>query len=250
LRRKIAAITFDLWNTLYSGEIGAADKVRPKRVAAVGQALAESGVAVTDEQLKEVYSSGYDAYLAAWSQGRHYGAREQVLHILSRFGVNPREDVLTRAAWAIEEASRLSQLTLLPGVVETIPWLSQTGIRLGIISDTSLTPGRILVEYLQADGLLDYFSALTFSDETGFPKPDPRMFTRTLDALGVAASNSAHVGDMPRTDVAGAKAAGMLAIRCAAAVDHPEPPEADFVIKDHRELPGILTSVAQEPAPA
>jgi hypothetical protein len=33
---------------------------------------------------------------------------------------------------------------------------------------------------------------------------------------------------------------GMATIRCAGVVDHPEPPHADFVISDHREIPEIL----------
>ena len=48
------------------------------------------------------------------------------------------------------------------------------------------------------------------------------------------------MGDTPRTDIAGAKAMGMVTIRCAGAIDHEEPPEADFVIRDHREIPAIL----------
>ena len=53
-----------------------------------------------------------------------------------------------------------------------------------------------------------------------------------------------HIGDTPRTDIAGAQALGMTTIRCAGSADHPEPPEADFVIKDHREIPAILEELA------
>jgi HAD superfamily hydrolase (TIGR01549 family) len=248
--QKITAVTFDLWNTIYSGDIGDADKVRPKRMQALAWALARSGVDATPEQLEEAYATGFDAYLAAWSTGEHYGAREQVLHILSRFGAVPSQEVLQEAAWSIEEASRLAHLRLLPGVAETIPALAEAGFSLGIISDTSLTPGRIITDYLRADGLLDHFSALTYSDETGFPKPDRRMFLRTLERLGAQPSAGMHVGDMPRTDIAGARAVGMVAVRFAGGVDNLDPPEADFVIRDHRELPAVIASVAREPARA
>ncbi len=81
---------------------------------------------------------------------------------------------------------------------------------------------------------------LTWSDETGFPKPDARMFTRTLAALAADPAQAAHVGDTPRTDIAGAKALGMIAIRYTAAADQEEPPEADYIVHDHRELPELL----------
>ena len=38
----------------------------------------------------------------------------------------------------------------------------------------------------------------------------------------------------------------MTAIRCAGVMDHTELPEADFVIRDHRELPGILEELDWE----
>ena len=121
-----------------------------------------------------------------------------------------------------------------------LPALAAAGVGLGVISDTGLTPGRILTTFMERDGVLDYFGALTFSDETGFPKPHPQMFLRTLARLGVPPREAAHVGDMPRTDVAGAQALGMLSVRMAAAEDHPEPPEAHLVIRDHRELRALL----------
>ena len=53
---------------------------------------------------------------------------------------------------------------------------------------------------------------VTFSDEVGVRKPHPEIFARTLAALGVSASEAAHVGDDLTTDVAGARGIGMRAI--------------------------------------
>ena len=238
--KPIRAITFDYWNTLYSGNSGVMDEVWPLRLAALREALEAAGLQVSDEDLERARRSSFDAYMAAWQGGKHFGAREHVRYVLAFFKATAPEEVIDRATVKVEEASLRARLQLLPGALETIPVLAKSGYRLGIISDTSLTPGRLLLTYLESDGLLEYFAAFTFSDETGFPKPDARMFERTLAILGAAPEETAHVGDTPRTDVAGAKALGLLAIRCAAAEDHQEPPEADFVIRDHRELPELL----------
>ena len=238
----IMALTFDLWNTLYAAD-GGYDTVRPRRVQALRRMLAAGGAHPTEDEMEQTFRSGFDAYMEAWTAGRHYGAHHQVLHFLDRFGVDPAaiaEETVSRTVHDIEDASRSARLELLPGVRETIPALAAAGYRLGIISDTSLTPGRVLREFLAADGLLDCFSVLTFSDETGYPKPDRRMFESTLATLGAEPGRAAHVGDTPRTDIAGAKAVGMVAIRCAGTADHQEPPEADFVIRDHREIAAIL----------
>jgi putative hydrolase of the HAD superfamily len=197
--------------------------------------------------MQQAYRAGFEAYMGAWGNGRHFGAREQVLFFLEYFLENAEavpEATIADTATEIEEASLLADLQLLPGARQTIPELVAAGYRLGVISDTSLTPGRILRRFLERDELLADFGVLTFSDETGYPKPDARMFTRTLAGLGAEPAQAAHVGDTPRTDIAGAKALGMKAIRYAAAADHDEPPEADFVIRDHREILGLLQSLS------
>jgi len=240
---RVTAMTFDFWNTLYSADGETMDKVRPVRIEALRRVLASGGVDPTEDDLQGAYRAGFDAYMASWTGGVHFGAREQVLYILAHFGVDATavpDGLIAQTTLEIEDASLLAPLQLLPGVRETIPALADAGYRLGLISDTSLTPGRLLRKFLEEDGLLDRFSALTFSDETGYPKPDTRMFARTLAALGAEPAEAAHVGDTPRTDIAGAQAMGMIAIRCAGAVDHEGPPEADFVIRDHREIPAIL----------
>ncbi|HEX3848694.1 MAG TPA: HAD family hydrolase [Steroidobacteraceae bacterium] len=46
----------------------------------------------------------------------------------------------------------------------------------------------------------------------GAAKPDPRIFTHLLEVAGVSAADVVHVGDDPRTDVAGAMQAGIGAV--------------------------------------
>lgn len=239
----VTALTFDLWNTLYTANGAGYEAVRPRRAQALRQILAAAGVSPSEDEMQHTFRSGFQAYMEAWTAGRHYGAPDQVLHFLHRFGIDPvtlGEEAITHTALEIENASLLGDLELLPGVREIIPALDAAGYRLGIISDTSLTPGRVLREFLAKDGLLDCFSVLTFSDETGYPKPDRRMFHHTLAQLGSEPERAIHIGDTPRTDIAGARAAGMRTIRCAGTADNLEPPEADFVIRDHREIPAIL----------
>jgi HAD superfamily hydrolase (TIGR01549 family) len=239
----LTTLTFDFWNTLYSADHGSWDRVKPRRMKALRGLLRAAGARPTGEDMERVYTEGFETYMAAWTGGRHFGAREEAFFFLERFGVESSsvdEEELASAVIEIENAARRGTLPLVSGVAETIPRLAASGYRLGLISDTSLTPGRVLREFMEKDGLLQYFSVLTFSDETGYPKPDPRMFTSTLGALAAEPSEAAHIGDTPRTDILGANNVGMVAIRCAGVVDQTGLPDADFVIWDHRELPAIL----------
>jgi FMN phosphatase YigB (HAD superfamily) len=114
-------------------------------------------------------------------------------------------------------------------------------VRLGMICDTGLTPGRVVRRLLHQLGLLTYFDVCVFSDEVGVPKPDPRIFHTALDALAADASHAAHVGDLLRTDVAGARGVGMTSIRIRAVYDDPSgQPEADLLTDSHAQLQQIF----------
>jgi len=99
-----------------------------------------------------------------------------------------------------------------------------------------------LRRYLDHHGLLQHFDGWSFSDEVGCYKPDPRIFAHARDSLGVDASvPMAHVGDLRRTDVAGARRSGWRSVRYRGFYDDDsELAEADVVIAAHSELVGAL----------
>ena len=106
--------------------------------------------------------------------------------------------------------------------------------RLGIISDTWLTPGTMVRKVLRRHGLLKLFTAAVFSNETGFLKPHSRQFHIARAALSSEPGETLHVGDSERRDVRGAKADGMKAL-----LIDPDPPadtQADAVVSHPSEL--------------
>ena len=56
-------------------------------------------------------------------------------------------------------------------------------------------------------------AALVDSGVVGISKPDPRIFTPALDALGTDAARTLYVGDTVHADVRGATAAGMPVVQ-------------------------------------
>ena len=115
--------------------------------------------------------------------------------------------------------------------------------RLGIISDSGLSSGRTLREFLRRDNLLDYFACATFSDELGVSKPDPRTFLSTLACLDASPVEAVHLGDLTRSDVAGAKSVGMRAVRLAVDYDDPDRSVApDAVVYSYAEFERWLSA--------
>ena len=85
-------------------------------------------------------------------------------------------------------------------------------MRLGLISNTGMTPGSMFRTYLEQQGMLKYFDALTFSDEVGLSKPSDEIFQLTLRELGAQPEETVHVGDHVVNDIVGAKRCGMKTV--------------------------------------
>ena len=89
--------------------------------------------------------------------------------------------------------------------------------------------------------MLAYFEYTYFSDEHGMCKPDTRVFVHTLEELGTRPTEAAHVGDIQRTDVAGAQAAGMAAVHFVGANSTDAGRStADVMVRHFDELPQAL----------
>jgi phosphoglycolate phosphatase len=86
-----------------------------------------------------------------------------------------------------------SHTRLLPGVWETVQTLHSNGIRLGICSNKPSAITRQLVEALQ---LRPYFDVVLGPEDSGEPKPSPKMLFLALQHLEVDAKQSLFIGDM------------------------------------------------------
>jgi len=62
---------------------------------------------------------------------------------------------------------------------------------------------------LQRDEAANYFEHIVISDEHGWRKPHPHIFTDTLVALGIEPQDALFVGDSPQDDIRGAAGVGM-----------------------------------------
>jgi putative hydrolase of the HAD superfamily len=230
----IAAVTFDFWNTIARVPTGAMTEARERAVAAA----CESGdVAVEAELLtRSLQQVGLD-WERSWAQGHHLHPREAAASLVRALGIEgaAREMV----AEAFLGAGREVELELAPEIGPSLEALRERGIRLGIVCDVGFSGGELLRELLGREGLLDRFTGWAFSDEVGHYKPAPQIFEAALAALDAQPGEAMHVGDLRRTDVAGAAAHGMRTARYRGMNDEGEGdagPEAEFVLDSHLEL--------------
>ena len=93
--------------------------------------------------------------------------------------------------------------------VPVLKKLRRQGMRLAAISNSE--DGRV-EELLILIGLTQYLDLYVDSYLIGFTKPDPRIFLRTVEKLGVEPREAVYVGDSFTQDVIGAREAGLLPI--------------------------------------
>lgn len=123
-----------------------------------------------------------------------------------------------------------------PGLAEMTAALTGAGYRLGLITN-GLFPFQ--AQNFQALGVAEQFAAVLVSGQEGMRKPNPEIFRRALDRLGVRADEAVFVGDNPEADIRGAHGVGMRTIFRPSPF-HAAAPLADAVCTELRELPAIL----------
>lgn len=239
LPRPLRAVSFDCWNTLLVERNWTAAHAR--RVEALGEAARRCGRDPSPEALLGAFDAAWNRHILLWTRGVATGAPEIAQHAFTALDLPDDEAALGTLVEHWQEASHSGAVAALDGAAAALEALCEAGLRLALICDTGLTPGRVVRRHLEREGLLRWLDTCVFSDEVGVPKPDPRPFHTALEALGARPGEGVHVGDLLRTDVAGARGVGMGSIRLAAAYDDPsELPEADHVVGSHAELLALL----------
>ncbi len=95
-----------------------------------------------------------------------------------------------------------------PDAVETLEYLEGRGYKLGIIANQPEGTERRLLSY----GLLEFFSVIVPSYESGFRKPDERIFLKALSGAGCRRDEAWMIGDRLDNDIIPAHRLGMKTI--------------------------------------
>jgi len=235
-------VTFDCWSTLLVDvDVQAALEAR---VAALVRASAGCGLDLEPERARELMEAAWQEHVAAWRQGGLFGPEGAAHWCLAQLGLEDAAEIVEELAEEIAKGTLDSGTRAVEGAGEALEALRSRDIPTALICDTGLTPSRVVREALRRHGLaLDHYF---FSDEVGVPKPDPRIFSAALLAAGAEPHTAVHIGDLRRTDVAGARATGMGSIRFAGVHDDGWLPEdcqaeeADAVLYHWDDLPFLL----------
>ena len=236
---RLTAVTFDFWGTLFEWNGWAAGVRREAVRAFVGRRRPELSAELVDA----AFAGAVATQDAAWRQSRHFGPAAIIEHFLAELAVEAPADERADLQRLIEDPVPERVLAPISGVEAALGRLRERGLRLGIVCDSGMMVGRVLRGQLERTGLARHFEAgaLAFSDEVGVTKPRPEIFRRALAGLGAEPAQAAHIGDLRFTDMAGARALGMRAVRFRGFNDDTgEGPDGHATIDAYDELETAL----------
>ena len=213
---EITAVTFDLWQTLLldNRELGLTRS--NARLEGVRRVLAVWGEQVGAERISEAYWECYRQCVAIREGLLDVSFPEQIGIFVENISPGLARRLPPEALAEITRVYADSFLDYPPpahtDALAALQGVKDMGLRIGLISNTGMTPGTTFRTYLANTGMLGYFDTLTFSDEVKISKPAEGIFLMTLRSLDAAPGRTVHVGDSIRNDVAGARQCGLMTV--------------------------------------
>jgi putative hydrolase of the HAD superfamily len=194
----IRAVVFDYFGTLTPTVL---HMVTEAEQLALGQALG-----VDPGELEVAWRSSF----VARSTGRTGDLRATLLMLARQAGAEPTEAGLAEATRIRAMAYRRSA-TPRPESVDVLALLRDRGFRLAVVSDCS---DELVVMWPELP-VAKAVDATVFSAVEGVRKPDPLMYGRACERLGVSPSDCLYVGDGGSGELTGATKFGMRAVLLA-----------------------------------
>ena len=242
----LKAITFDFWQTLYADSEKNWRKRQAIRVKRCHAYLDSSGYACTLAEVEFGLEEAYNLVSSLWYQHKGVSVKRCMQRFAEALELQLEEVDFDQLIECLGAAFLEAPPIMIAHVKPVVSRLSET-YPLGIISDSALTPGSFARKLMARDGILQFFTAFTFSDETDYTKPQVVQFHSTLTELHAKPAEAVHIGDIFRTDIVGAKKAGMKAIRFSGFnKGDGDDTLSDAVVDDYRKLETVITELSTE----
>jgi putative hydrolase of the HAD superfamily len=205
------------------------------RAGALSRALG-----LDDGEARQLLDEAWRRHDEAWKQIETFGPGRMAAYCLESRGVDD-DEAIAELTKVFEEASIEIGVDAVEGTHETLEALRKAGFGIGLVCDTGITPSRVVRHLLEENGLIDFLEVECFSDEVGVPKPGNDIFAKALAGLGVRPPEAIHVGDLKRTDIAGARDVGMHAARFRGVHDDSSDfVDARIILDKHEQLLDVL----------
>ncbi len=213
------------------------------RSQGITEAFLSHGLKMEKEKVEKALDLTFKRCWDFWERNLDFNSQDQIkilMEFLTDFDLILSSDLLNKIEKAYTESILQSPPDIIEGSYEILNFLKDKKYKLGLICNTGRSPGKVLRKSLESYHILKYFDILTFSDELRIRKPDPQIFLFTLKKLKSKPSHSVHIGDELKTDVRGAKDAGMIAVHFNKTSAFYQEIQPDYEVKELKEIKRIV----------
>lgn len=170
------------------------------------RSLACDGISVPLEDYKRAYDETYERIIARNSL-RETPYEAIICRTLSLCGYlsTPTDRSIVEATKTFMECWMQART-----MEKNVPFILQElkkRFTLGVVSNLAYSPA--VSRTLDRFGVAKYFDAIIVSADVGWRKPSPKIFTKALQTMGIAAIETVYVGDELDHDIEGAMNVGM-----------------------------------------
>jgi putative hydrolase of the HAD superfamily len=233
VNKPLDAIFFDIDDTLFSTTVFA-DKARRAAV----DAMIRSGLqADRNDAIREL-----EDVIAEFSSN-YSGHFDKVLDRLGPESCQGHNRAVIVAAGVVAyHATKGRELKVYDDVYEVLQWLASTSLVRGVISaGITIKQAEKLVRLEVLEFLTP--SAIFFTDQVGFSKPNPKLYRRVLQRLSLKPERCLYVGDNPTHDIDPCNNEGWQTVRIRRSGRHAREEGATkpgYEIRDFFELRRLL----------
>ncbi|MBK9384797.1 MAG: TIGR02253 family HAD-type hydrolase [Planctomycetes bacterium] len=200
--RNLTTIFFDIDDTLFSTTVFA-EKARRNAVEAMIRAGIRADRELLLKELNEViaeFSSNYD---------KHFDKLMLRIPPSSYAGMNPA--FLVASGVMAYHETKSQELKVHDDAYLLLRDLARTRIRLGIISAGLTIKQMEKIVRLKIYEFLDPM-AIFISEQMGISKPNPKIYLKACQELGISPESAMYVGDHPKNDIDPPKKIGMITV--------------------------------------
>ena len=230
----ITAVTYDYWNTI----IAETTASLTRRKALWTEVLLDAGHEVSEDDLNAAFKKGWSFFDRQWRDNTQTRLEDIVSAAIAELPFEVPLSLHPLLTEAYLKASIDTPRKLLGEIEEAFRRLKEKKVLIGVICDVGTIPSPVLEQWLVDLGVHEFIDFFGFSDQISVYKPHPRIFEKTLEGLGVQDPKSAvHIGDLKRTDVAGARSIGMMTVRYTGGrIDEESGDDGDYVSDSHLDI--------------
>ncbi len=238
-------VTFDFHDTLARCDRWFQLEIRELVPAFLDWHAARNGTPAPDDDMK---AEGRALYAALRSEIKESGIEQDAVaclrSVLPGLGVRPSDDELREGVDHLMRETFDDDVVPKDGAIETVRYLADAGITLGIVSSAVYTP--FLEWTLDRFGVRDLFADVLTSADAGFYKSDPSIYRESARRLGTIPERVLHVGDSHDFDVVSPRGIGVTTVWVRGTRMPPPEILADLVLTDLVESGPALLELACE----